>query len=281
MKIKVPATSANLGVGFDCLGAAFNIYNEFEFILCDDYKLEGFPSFIHEDDNLVQLAYKTFLTMYGYSTEDYPVMIRLVEQNIPLSRGLGSSASCIVAGVLAANTLTKENASLEDCAALMAEIEGHPDNVYAAVYGGVVTVFKGDIYYSHSIDVNVDYKFYICGTDKLASTALLRGALPNTVDLSDAVFNLSRGLQLGVALRGNDLHFLSEVLQDKLHQQYRAKFIPEFKEFCALVEEQDGILLISGSGSSLLIVTTEDIIVDLPNYEIREVILSKGAFICE
>jgi len=281
MKIKVPATSANLGVGFDCLGAAFDIYNEFEFVLSDKYSLENFPSYISEDDNLVLKAYKRFLKKYDFHIKDYPVVIRLLEQNIPISRGLGSSASCIVAGVLAANALTKKNLSLEECSTLMADIEGHPDNVYAAAFGGVITVFKDDKYYSHSFNVNDDYKFYVCVSDQLASTTLLRESLPETVELSDAVFNLSRGLQLDTAFKGRDISFLSKVLQDKLHQQYRAKFIPKFAEFCEVVEKEDGILLISGSGSSLLIISKKDISIELPNYQIMKVKLSKGAYICE
>ncbi|MCF7927002.1 MAG: homoserine kinase [Candidatus Izimaplasma sp.] len=258
MKIKVPATSANLGVGFDVIGLSFDLFNEFKFSISDTTSLIGFGQYSNKETNLVYQAYKAFCDTYDYSL--VPIRIELLTNDIPESRGLGSSASCILAGVFAANELTGGNKSFLECVAFSSEFEGHPDNIFAAAYGGLVSVFKEKKHYIHqTFDINNAYKFTLLIPGETGNTKTLRTILPETLTYEACVLNLSRIIQLPKAFKKDDILYLKTVLDDALHEPYRFDFIPVKKEITKLKENPNLVVKLSGSGPTLLVISTQDI----------------------
>ena len=148
LEVKVPATSANLGVGFDALGIAFDIYNILHFQESVEYQLIGFPDEFNNKNNMALKSYIAFSKEHGITPT--PVTITLAQQDIPIARGLGSSASMIIAGVIAANELNLLHKTKEECAAFAATLEGHPDNVYAAFFGSLTSSFKHEDEYFYN-----------------------------------------------------------------------------------------------------------------------------------
>lgn len=142
LRIRVEATSANVCVGFDVLGIALNLYNEFTFEKSDEFKFKGFlPEFSNIKNNMV---YDSYIEVFKQlKKEPIPVTIGF-NGDIPVSRGLGSSSSLIVAGVFAANEMLNRPLSKNECFDICARIEGHPDNVAPAIYGGLVASYKKD-----------------------------------------------------------------------------------------------------------------------------------------
>ena len=209
LKIKLPATTANLAVGFDSLGMALNIYNEFHFVESSEFALTNFEV---NEDNLVLSSYLAFTK--EYSTNIQPVEIIMSYSDIPSSRGLGSSATCILAGVLASNHFNTLNKSYYECVKFAANLEGHPDNIFACAYGGLVTVFKDEgEYYFSALEVSKDLKFKALIPNKLGNTKTLRNVLPNEIKLEDAVYNISRSLALPLAMKNGDFPLLKEFLK--------------------------------------------------------------------
>ncbi len=276
MKIRVPGTTSNLAVGFDCIGAALSLFNEFEFLKSEVYQLIDFD--VKNDENLVLNAYKKYFEHFGII--DVPVTIKQILNEVPLSRGLGSSATCIIAGILAANELSLK-LPLEECLDLMVEMEGHPDNIYPAVYGGMVSVFVDKITYSRQYDVHPGLHFFVNIPDHKTSTRELRDALNQQVYLQDAVYNVSRALHLDYALRVGELEYLKAVLKDKLHQDIRAGFIPGYEDVKGQVDNEGDILLVSGSGSTLLIISDRPKEYSFEGFITKEVVITSGVKICE
>ncbi len=257
LKIKAPATTSNLAVGFDALGMALDIYNEFEFSLSDHFELIGFKEKF-QNDNIVQIAYESFCKANGLN--DYvKVCIKLVKEDIPIARGLGSSATCIISGVLAANHFNKLNKSLLECAAYASELEGHPDNVFALVFGGLVSALKTETgYLFDSFEVSNNLHFGLLIPTVTGVTETLREALPEKVSMIDAVFHLSRMIHLPKALAEGNLQKLKVLLQDKIHESYRSSHIPQFELIKKTAFENGIIACISGSGPTMFFISDKD-----------------------
>jgi homoserine kinase len=255
LRIKLPATTANLAVGFDCLGMALDLYNTFEFVKADSFNLFGFePS---NKENLVLKTYSDFSKRFQKTV--VPVEVHLINNDVPISRGLGSSATCILAGVLAANYFNELNLSFDECVKYAAQIEGHPDNVFACAYGGMVSVIKDDSNYIYNrITINSNLKFYILVPRVLGDTSILRELLPKEIIMEDAVYNLSRALVLPKAIETGDFDLLKVVLKDRLHQPYRLHHIPMYNDFQEINLTSDIISLISGSGPSVFVISKSD-----------------------
>lgn len=277
MKVRVPATSANLAVGFDCLGVAFDLYNEFIFERNEEFYHIGFDCSL--EDNLVYQSYLKFFE--AFNLNPIPVLIKQGRHEVPSSRGLGSSATCIVAGIVAANNISGTKVSDSELLELMVQLEGHPDNVYPAFLGGMISTFYDDGYQTTRIRVNDVYKFYVVISDHIASTEMLREALPSNISIADAVFNISRAIQLVGAFYDKDFDLLKKVLKDRLHQSYRAAYIPHFDEVKSIVEKNSDLLVVSGSGSTLLIISDKEVSYQFKNLEVVEVKVSEGVTICE
>lgn len=257
MKIKIPATSANLGVGFDTVGLSVGLYNEFEIVEAKEFSLHNFGVYNDFENNLVYQTYQE--TIDHFHAETVPVSIALTKCDIPESRGLGSSASCVLAGILAANEYARLGMTYEECIEFAADLEGHPDNVFPAGFGGLVAGFKdhGEYYYNQ-FDVNTSLTFAFLIPEATGKTDVLRRVLPNEIKYHQCISNLSRIIHLPETLRSGDFKKLKAVLQDQLHEQYRITYIPLSDKLLELREEDHLILKISGSGPTIMLISDKN-----------------------
>jgi homoserine kinase len=252
----VPATTANLGPGFDCLGLALNLYNEvtvtptasgLEITIVG----EGAGTISAGADNLVIRAAERLFHQVGRR----PAGLRLHQQNnIPVGSGLGSSAAATLAGILAANALVDGRLSQDDILHLATELEGgHADNVAPALVGGLVLVNreKGD-YLLEPVPVP-DLRLVIVLPEFDLPTAVARAALPDRVPLADAIFNAGRTGLLVRAFMQGDYAKMGVAMQDRLHQPYRLPLIPGLAAaFAAARHAGAAAVALSGAGPSLV-----------------------------
>lgn len=263
IRVQVPATSANCGPGFDCLGLALNLYNIFTFRPLEDateytYTFEGFGADIlrMEDPkkNLIGFAMdQVFATVqepirYGHITS---------ETLIPPSRGLGSSSTAIVGGLLLANTLVKNPLTKEELLVIANRMEGHPDNVAPAIYGNLccATGLKTKVL-NTVIPVPEELHFAVIVPEVLVSTEYARSVLPNHIPFKEAVQNVSHASLFVTSLITHQLDNLSIALEDNLHVPYRKALIPHCDDvFMAAKTEGAYGATISGSGSTLIAYT--------------------------
>lgn len=256
LKIKVEATSANVCVGFDVLGIALNLYNEFTFKRSDEFGFVGFEEeFSSCETNLVYEAYKY---VFDLAKEVIvPVEISF-KGDIPVSRGLGSSSSLIVAGIFAANYYLKNKYSKRELFDIATTLEGHPDNVAPAIYGGLVASYqKEGKYYPNIYPIHKDLKFSVVIPNVKVSTHDARGVLPLELPYKDIVWNLSRIINLPKAFLDGDINLLKDLFSDRLHEPYRAKLIPAYYDIKKVIDKYDAAFAISGSGSTMLIISKD------------------------
>ncbi|MGD9910455.1 MAG: homoserine kinase [Candidatus Izemoplasmatales bacterium] len=255
-EVQVPASTTNLGSGFDVAGMAVNLYNVFQFEEAEETSYFGFLPIFSNDKNLVYYAYKYVFDKC--QKEVIPVKISLVRNEIPLSRGLGSSSSCIIAGVVAANKMLGEPYTLEECLAICNAIEGHPDNVSASLFGGLTTSFvhDGEVYVS-KVRPHNNLRFVCLIPDYQVSTKEARKVLKQSYSKSEIVFSMSRAVHLKDAFMSGNLEFISKVMEDKIHVPYRKFLIPGYESIQARCKEFGFPLTISGSGSTLFCVMTK------------------------
>ncbi len=258
MIVRVPASSANLGPGFDCFGIAWQLYNEIEF-LKEGHELEisGCPRQYCNENNLCFAAYAAVLKHAGIQL--HPLKINFLNTQIPVSRGLGSSAALITAGVIAANELNELKLSKQELFSIAVSVEGHPDNIAPAIFGGfTASAMDGERAVSVSFSLSSSLNFTAIIPNKQLSTELSRSVLPATYQKSDAVFNISHSALLIKALESGDSELLSTALQDKLHQGYRRKLIDGYNEAesTALSLGACG-MCISGAGPTMLCISPD------------------------
>lgn len=262
ISIKIPATTANLGPGFDTLGMALDLYNIVEVEEAEEnginIKIIGLGEGIipTNKENIVYKAAEKVFEKVGIYPQN--LSIRLIN-NIPLSRGLGSSAAAIVGGLMAANQITGQHLSQKELLNLATEIEGHPDNVAPALLGGLIIscLDQGDVVYLR-LDPPKELKAIMAIPDFYLSTEKARQALPKTVPLQDAVFNTSRVALFVAALTSGRLDLLDLATQDRLHQNYRSFLIPGMDDvFLDSKKAGAKAVAISGAGPSLIALATE------------------------
>lgn len=254
IKVRIPATAANLGPGFDCLGLALSLYGDFQFEeteggLC----FSGVAEKFRNPDNLAVKAYHAVLERLGLPSCGLRISI---DSGIPPARGLGSSASLIAAGIAAANAAHGSPLQLEEQVEIAALMEGHPDNVAPAIAGGlVISVMDGAKVRMQRCPVSENLRFCVLVPDFPISTGNARAVLPKTVPFKDAVFNISRTAMLIKALETGNLPLIGIAMQDRLHQRFRLPLISEAQE---VVEMAKGLgseaFCISGSGPALLFI---------------------------
>ncbi|MCK8827607.1 homoserine kinase [Natroniella acetigena] len=260
-KIKIPATTANLGPGFDTFGMSLGLYNSIEVEQKEEgVEIEvagyGVKELTTDKSNLV---YQSMLRLFDIVDYLPPgLKIKLINR-IPLARGLGSSAAAIVGGLLAANKLSGEQLTTEQLLNLATEIEGHPDNVAPALLGGVVisTVKEQGVIYK-KITPPAKLKTVVCIPDYQLTTAKSRGALPEKVSFKDAVFNVSHASLLLAGLLTEDYQLIGQALDDRLHQPYRQGLIPGLDEVIDNLSEEVLGIVLSGSGPTAIALTLQE-----------------------
>lgn len=252
----MPATTANIGPGFDCLGLALDLWNEVTFTLGGEgvaVTVEGYdsPSLPHDERNLVARAFLRLVEEAGAAA---PAGLHIHCHNrVPMSSGLGSSSTAIVAGLLGGDVLIGGTSGRERLLELAAEMEGHPDNVAAALLGGLtIAVQTGDGLLTKKILVP-EVHVALAVPDLPFSTDAARAALPAAVSMQDAVFNLQRTPLVVEALRTADYDLLSQVMDDRLHQAARLRAIRGGRAAWAAAQEAgSAAVAVSGSGPSLI-----------------------------
>lgn len=270
IKLKIPATSANLGSGFDAVGVAVNLYNEIAFQEWDSLLIESMDDtpVPTDESNLVYQSVKRLYDECGKTLKGVHIQ---QWNNIPFARGLGSSSACIVGGLKGGNHLLGNPLSKEDLLRLAVSIEGHPDNVAPALLGGVVAAVLQDehVYYVKEPLKN-DLQFVVVIPDFPLKTTDAREALPKMVSHEDARFNLARSALMVLSLARGEYQNLKVATGDKLHQPYRYPFIKggqELIDYCYNKGAYAG--MISGAGSSLIALVDKnntDFVPSIRNY---------------
>lgn len=263
VRVIVPATSANCGPGFDVLGAACNLYNEFTYELTErgfELEVTGEGSGrLHASGK--NLAFLAFFRLWNELTDRRYTGLKVTMQNrIPLSRGLGSSSTAIVAGLMAANYLTGSTLTRQQLVDYATEIEGHPDNVAPALLGGFTVS-----YMSHGKAASLRFvpkkplSFIAAVPAEPLSTARARQAIPEMVSHKDAVFNAGRSALLVSALLTGEYKFLPDALEDRLHQPYRMPLINGTQAVFKAAKNAGAYgAIISGAGSTLMAYAAAD-----------------------
>lgn len=275
--LRVPATSANLGPGFDSFGCALALYNTYTFeIIEGGLEVFGCPEEFRNRDNLSIVSYRYAMEALGLRMEP----LRLdIDAKIPICRGLGSSSAMIIGGVLAANALHGSPLSREEILRLCTVVEGHPDNLAPALYGGMTaSLMRDGIPYTARFHLSEKLRFFALVPDFPLSTELARSVLPQRVPFADAAFNVAHAALLLRALETADTAMISLALDDRLHQPYRKGLIEGY-ELAEQAARECGVtaFCISGAGSSCLCIADNDEIGDrlrarfaqtLPNWDV-------------
>lgn len=253
LTVKIPATSANVGSGFDSLGLAVTLYNEIHLEEYEGLSIKSLDGVDIPCDE-TNLVYSTIKAMYELCGKPfYGVRFGQIN-NIPLSRGLGSSSACIIGGLLAANHLMGFPFSKQEIVNLAASIEGHPDNTTPALLGGfVASVFDGKEVHFVRQELHVGIKFAALIPNSELKTSLARSVLPKRISHKDAVYNLSRAALMSASLATGSYHNLRCAAGDRLHQDYRLPLISGAERAMKMMDEE-GVYCsyISGAGSTLM-----------------------------
>lgn len=259
IKIQIPATSANLGAGFDALGLALSYYNYVEIEEADGIYIESLDGTPVPTDSS-NLVYDTAHILYDICGKKLDgLRIRQIN-NIPMARGLGSSSACIIAGLVGANHLLGEPMSLDELVNLSAQIEGHPDNTAPALLGGIVTaVFDGKCVHWVKQEVYTTLKFVVVVPDFELKTEKARACLPKEISHKDAVYNLSRAALFSASLLTGKYENLRTAVHDRLHQPYRMELIPHGRDvFDTAYSLGAYAAYLSGAGPSLMAIVDAD-----------------------
>lgn len=259
--VRIPATSANLGPGFDTLGLAFALYNEVEAAEAERVSVrvegEGAGRLATNDANVVARGVRL---AYEAAGRPFAGCALACVNRIPTSRGLGSSAAAWVGGLVAGNALLGGPLDREALLTLAARAEGHPDNVAAALFGGLtVSCATASGVVAVSLPVPAALRFIVLVPEVTSATAEARAVLPASVSRQDAVFNVQRVALLLAALQGDRLQALGAALEDRLHQPYRLRLFPWMEEVAGAARGAGALgCVLSGAGPSLLAVTVGD-----------------------
>lgn len=274
VSVKVPATTANFGSGFDCFGMALPIYNLItieETVLPgtgieinimsetdddDEFAIEHIPK---DENNIIYKAVEMLYNSIGQSPSELRINIK---SQIPIAKGLGSSASIIVGGLLAANELLGKPADEAALLSIATEVEGHPDNVVPAIVGGLVLTSQeedGSIVY-RKLNWPEEWHLTVCVPDYELATDISRSVLPKEVPLKNATFNTRRTAMFIEALHTKDAELMKLALQDKLHQPYRTKLVPGLQDIMDNLKHEENVIgcVLSGAGPSILIISQKN-----------------------
>ncbi|ANY70361.1 homoserine kinase [Paenibacillus sp. BIHB 4019] len=260
--VKVPASTANLGPGFDTLGMALSLYAWVEMSAAEHtvFRLYGDEmTGIPEDKS--NLIYKVAQLVFKEAGVQVPELDIAMYSNIPLTRGLGSSASAIVGALVAANALIGSPLSDDKLFQMATALEGHPDNVGASLFGGIVVSAWRDGERADYVRLEPHEKLeaLVAIPSFQLSTEKARHALPKQISMQDAVFNVSRSSLLVAALASGELGLIRHAMRDRLHQPYRAALIPGMAEILANAADYGALgAALSGAGPTLIAFVESD-----------------------
>lgn len=262
--VKIPATSANMGSGFDAVGIALTLYNE---ILFEErpgaeaitIEIKGMGQNEIPTDSRENLVSEAMEYVAKRNGQPLPAGHLTLINRIPPARGLGSSSAALVGGIMAGDALTGRKLTKEDILIIANSMEGHPDNVAPATYGGLTSsIIVHDKAITNSVPVGNDLSFITVSPEIEVSTEEARQALPDTIDYKSAVFNVSRVSFLLSSFFTKRYEYLKYSLQDKLHVPYRIRLIPHGQDVLDAATAAGALgSTISGSGSTLIAFATE------------------------
>lgn len=252
--IRVPATTANLGPGFDAFGCALSLYTDVTFEETEaGLEITGCDEAFTGPDNL---AYTAYCAVLGSLSEEVKGVKIHIDAQIPIGRGLGSSAALLVAGAMAANVLRGNRLSTQGLMNITNAMEGHPDNLAPAFFGGLTaSMVDNGLPITVSFPLHPDWEILALIPDFELHTHFARSVLPTQIPRADAVYNLSHGAMVLKALELGDEKLLRNAMQDALHQPYRKKLIPDYDAIEGLVRTSGAAFCLSGAGPTLLCIT--------------------------
>ena len=252
--IRVPATTANLGPGFDAFGCALSLYTDVTFEETEEgLQITGCDEAFTGPDNL---AYTAYCAVLGSLSEEVKGVKIHIDAQIPIGRGLGSSAALLVAGAMAANVLRGNRLSTQGLMNITNAMEGHPDNWAPAFFGGLTaSMVDNGLPITVSFPLHPDWEILALIPEFELHTHFARSVLPTQIPRADAVYNLSHGAMVLKALELGDEKLLRNAMQDALHQPYRKKLIPDYDAIEGLVRTSGAAFCLSGAGPTLLCIT--------------------------
>ena len=256
IRIKVPATSANLGVGFDCMGLAVSLYSTIDFEQSSQKLIiSGCDEQFQNEQNLI---YQAFVRGCQFLNQPIPNVKITIDNHVPVSRGLGSSAVCIVGGLMGANLWFDSPLNKEEILTLATEMEGHPDNVAPAILGNLNVSFTDSLENIQNVafKVSSDLFFVALIPNYQLSTKKARQVLPKSMDYQTVSYQVGHAVALSKALEIGDLQLIRQAIIDKMHEPFRSKLIPDYSAVKSICEKDGGVLYISGSGSTLMAITS-------------------------
>ena len=253
--VRAPATTANMGPGFDSMGMALELFNTISIEPSDRFSIRitgnGSRELSKDPDNMV---YRGVAAVYDYLGSEPPPLAIICHNEIPLRRGLGSSAAAISGGMVAANLLTGGSVPEGELLRLADAIEGHPDNVAPALFGGCqIVIREGDRLVSVSCPVDESLSVVLLVPDVEIPTDEARAVMPKDIPMQDAVHNIGRAALLALSLSRGDAGHLALATQDVLHQPYRSSLFPPMTGIFDVAMEAGACgVFLSGSGSTIL-----------------------------
>ena len=252
--IRVPATTANLGPGFDAFGCALSLYTDVTFEETEEgLQITGCDEAFTGPDNL---AYTAYCAVLGSLSEEVKGVKIHIDAQIPIGRGLGSSAALLVAGAMAANVLRGNRLSTQGLMNITNAMEGHPDNLAPAFFGGLTaSMVDNGLPITGSFPLHPEWEILALIPEFELHTHFARSVLPTQIPRADAVYNLSHGAMVLKALELGDEKLLRNAMQDALHQPYRKKLIPDYDAIEGVVRTSGAAFCLSGAGPTLLCIT--------------------------
>jgi homoserine kinase len=259
--VRVPASTANLGSGFDCIGMAFQLYTTIKM------KKASNTSIQLKGDNLEGIAvdksnliYKVASLLFQKAGLEPPELDIEIKSEIPLTRGLGSSASAIIGGLVAANALAGTPFEREEIYKIATELEGHPDNVGASLFGGIVIAAWDEYKVSYvRIQPPEGMKAIVAIPDFELSTKQARDVLPASYSSKDAIRAISHSALLAASLVSGDTSVLYKAMSDVIHQPYRMSLIPGMEELLSNSNHYGALgIALSGAGPTIIAFTEDD-----------------------
>ena len=259
--IRVPATTANLGPGFDSFGCALQLYTDvtFEETECG-LEITGCDQAFTGPDNLAYVAYCAVLASLSEEVKGVKIHI---DAHIPVCRGLGSSAALLVAGAMGANMLHGNRLSTQGLLNITNAMEGHPDNLAPAFFGGLTaSMVDNGLPVTVNFPLHPDWEIIALVPDFDMPTVKARAVLPEQVSRADAIYNVAHGALVLKALELGDEKLLRTAMQDKLHQSYRKHMVHDYEVIEGIARTSGAAFCLSGAGPTLLCITRDKTLKD-------------------